>query len=147
RSRCSPRADAAPDPCAGGRQTHPLPRQRSRDRASSLFSRASIVPSIVVAGETLQRGPRIAFSVSLCLCGASGRSSGSSPNLIAGKIMGHANGSLCVTRLTPFLGPRSDRQLSLGRGACHALDSRLLQLCPRRPCAPPCDTARPRKNR
>src|SRR5262245_46342032 len=46
---------------------------------------------------------------------------------------GHANGSLGVTRLAPFLEPRSDRRVSLGRGACLALDSRLLQLPPRQP--------------
>src|SRR5262249_60893301 len=111
------------------------------------FSRASIVPSIVVVGQTLQRSPRVASSFSLCLCCATCRGPGSSPNLIAGKIKGHANGSLRVTLLSTFLEPRSDRPVSLGRGACRALDSRLLQLCRRRPCVPPYDTARARKNR
>src|SRR5262249_53855466 len=111
---------------------HSLKRGRGLTHVSFVsFSLALIVPSIVVVGQTLQRGPRIASSVSLCLCGATGRSWGCSPNLIAGKIKGHANGSLRVTLLTPFLEPRSDRRVSLGRGACLALDSRLLQLCPR----------------
>src|SRR5262249_35647882 len=110
--------DSAPSPGASRFCVrHSLKRGRGLTHVSLVsFSLASIVASIVVVGQTLQRGPRIASSVSLCLCGATGRSSACSPNLIAGKTKGHANGSLCV---------------SLGRGACLALDSRLLQLCPR----------------
>src|SRR5215475_3894421 len=60
---------------------------------------------------------------------------------------GHANGSLGVTRLTPFLEPWSDRRVSLGKGACLALVTRLLPLRPRQPCAPPDDSTRTRRNR
>src|SRR5215469_16705054 len=66
-------------------------------------------------------------------------SSGRSPNSIEGKTKGHANGSLRLTLLTPFLEPRSARRVSLGRGACLALDARLLPLRPRQPCALPYD--------
>src|SRR5215831_21346700 len=59
--------------------------------------------------------------------------------------IGEANGSLCVARLTTLLEPEHGRDVSLGRGTCLALDSRLLQLGPRCPCAPPYDAARPRK--
>jgi hypothetical protein len=66
---------------------------------------------------------------------------------LAVEIKGHANGSLCVTRLTTFLKPGHGRHVSLGRGACLALGSRLLQLGPRCPRASPYDRTRPRKNR
>src|SRR5262245_21016780 len=49
--------------------------------------------------------------------------------------IGEANGSLCVARLTTLLEPEHGRDVSLGRGTCLALDSRLLQLGPRCPCA------------
>src|SRR5215472_8960749 len=112
------------------RQRRPRTQERTRDRKPP--------PPSCCAADGWGRAHTSAAPISTSLgCSA----------ISSRKIKGHANGSLRVTRLTPFLEPRSDRRVSLGRGARLALVTRLLPLCPRQPCAPPDDTARTRRNR